>query len=410
MRKEILLVAVAVGLSLCLGECALRVVAPVEDPYEHVKWPRGRSSPEFIESQFDRYLRVSFEIEPGLPGMTGTNTFTTNNAGFRGDRLHDPKPDDEFRIFMVGGSTTEGLVLDDPDAVTRVLQKELARRIPEGPTFKVYNAGKTGDRSDDHVAMITQRLLLLEPDMIIVFAGINDLRAAMYRVDFRHYGYDIHDEEGDVALSRPAPYRLGFWSLLRLAAYELQIGRRLYFLFHQPSDPVATSLVDMDDATLDELVATAAARGRALTTDYRVRVQRARTAQEAQELPRVDLTAYRSNMTTVVSAVRAHDVKLLLMTQQTTWNSQADPGIAEWQWMHTVGFLRYDVEVMEAAMEQYNDVVRGLAREWSVPLYDVARDLPKSREYFYDDVHFNVKGARTAAERLAELIASEVEG
>ena len=57
--------------------------------------------------------------------MKGPNVFTTNNMGFRGDELTMPKPANEFRIFMVGGSTTECLYLDDSKALTRVLQNEL---------------------------------------------------------------------------------------------------------------------------------------------------------------------------------------------------------------------------------------------------------------------------------------------
>jgi len=48
--------------------------------------------------------------------------------------------------------------------------------------------------------------------------------------------------------------------------------------------------------------------------------------------------------------------------------------------------------------------MRQIAIEHAVPLYDLAKLMPKSLEYFYDDVHFNVKGAHTAGTQLAAFI------
>ena len=120
-------------------------------------------------------MRLVTEPEDGLPGVKGPNVFTTNNMGFRGDELTMPKPANEFRIFMVGGSTTECLYLDDSKAITRVLQNELNQQPLNNLTVKVYNAGKSGDAIDDHCSMIVQRIVQLQHDMIILFAGINDL-------------------------------------------------------------------------------------------------------------------------------------------------------------------------------------------------------------------------------------------
>jgi lysophospholipase L1-like esterase len=64
----------------------------------------------------------------------------------------------------------------------------------------------------------------------------------------------------------------------------------------------------------------------------------------------------------------------------------------------------YREDFMDEALESYNDVMRAIAEEHSVPVYDLARSLPKSSDYFYDDVHFNVEGAATAGEGLASFI------
>ena len=81
----------------------------------------------YIDSQFQPNQHYVFHCEKELSGVQDSARFTTNNYGYRGEELIEPKPEDEFRIFMVGGSTTECLFLDDTLAVTYHLQNKLKR-------------------------------------------------------------------------------------------------------------------------------------------------------------------------------------------------------------------------------------------------------------------------------------------
>jgi hypothetical protein len=45
-----------------------------------------------------------------------------------------------------------------------------------------------------------------------------------------------------------------------------------------------------------------------------------------------------------------------------------------------------------------------------VPLYDLANTLPKSRAFFFDDVHFNDRGAHEAAAGLAAVVRQSLNG
>ena len=387
-----------------LVELLLRLVVPVPDPYERFKWREEDVRPQYVVSQFDPNLRVTFIAEDGLPGMHGWTSFSTNNAGFRGEPLRVPKPPDEYRVFMVGGSTTECLVLDDHDALTAVLQRELQKRFPAGRTIRVYGAGKSGDRTDDHLAMIVHRLVHLEPDMVIVFPGVNDLRAAIAGFDFRHYGYDIGDGREPPLQDYGPPQRLGFWGLIRMSAYEFQIGRRLHALAH--GKPMHRNAGEVSPRTLEDTVRTGARLKRPLVTDIQLRVRINRTAEPTDASPRTDLRSYRTNLRSLAAAVEGHGARLVFVSQQTTWNSATDPEVRRWQWMNVVSRRAYRVDLLNRAMEAYNDVLREVARERSIPLYDPAREVPKSLEFFYDDVHFNVAGARRVGEGLASVIAT----
>jgi hypothetical protein len=69
--------------------------------------------------------------------------------------------------------------------------------------------------------------------------------------------------------------------------------------------------------------------------------------------------------------------------------------------------LRIDSDwtVVDQAMGPYNDAARAVAAEFKVSFFDLARQLPKSDEYFYDEVHFNPRGATVGA--MLALFASE---
>jgi lysophospholipase L1-like esterase len=92
------------------------------------------------------------------------------------------------------------------------------------------------------------------------------------------------------------------------------------------------------------------------------------------------------------------------MTQQSTWASPIDHEVQNWHWLLYRAGIDYREDAMSEALESLNDVTRQISKEYAVPLYDLVKLMPKSSEFFYDDVHFNVKGSRTAANELAKYI------
>ena len=288
--------------------------------------------------------------------------------GFRGSDIARQKPSDEYRIFLIGGSTMECYVLDDEDSINAVLEKHLTG--VQGGSVRVYNAGKSGDRSDDHVAILSQRIVHLEPDLIVVFAGINDLRIAATNYDYLHEG------------SRD----INTWSL---AITETQLGRVVYYVYKRRG-----FLREIGD---DQIV----------ETPYR-RISRAQQAAPPASNPLIlNAAAYGNNLRTIAGIAHGHNINLVLMTQQTTWASDVDRFISERHSMRLIDGFVYDESDMHLAMETLNDVMRGVAEDLDVPLYDIAKLLPKASTHFYDDVHFNTRGARDAALGLSATIIGQ---
>jgi len=355
-----------------VADLALWIFARMPDPYAHFAEMHPHVN-QYIRLEYPRHYAAITMAEDGLPGVHGRNRFTTNNMGFRGPALQAPKPAGEYRIFFVGGSTTECFYLDDKDDMSAVLARRLNAQAPPGTTFAVYNAGLSGAASDDHVAMITQRLVQLEPDMIIVFCGINDLTRSILHYDYLHY-VDVGP-----AYQKPWYKRL---------AMRSQIARRIYYLWHN---------VTMDEREVQEQ--------RPLKSSYAGKIGLQKTVPPTDRTPRTDIPPYAGNLETLVGVAEAHGFELVFMTQQTTWNSDVDPRAKDHQWMRLRGGVTYREDKMDAAMEQLNDAMRGVARTYRIPVFDTARQIPKSLDYFYDDCHFNVNGAATTAEELAAFLA-----
>jgi lysophospholipase L1-like esterase len=377
------LALVAVIGALGIAELGLRVAAPIADPYVGLKIRRTVN--QFIRSEFPARLSLRTDVEPGLPGMVGPNRFTTNNVGFRGDSLASPKPLGEYRVFLIGGSSAECLYLDDADALNAVVQRRLRRYAEEGSTVRVYGAGKSGDRSDDHVSMVVHRIAQLEPDLIVVLAGINDLSAAIFGHDFLHY--TVRGPGGATTDT------LGLLQLMRITATEFQLPRRLFYLVKRATPPTDPELLESIP----------------LRSNYRALVEQRRRGSPTTDPPPVPTAAFRANLRTIVAAARANGAATVLMTQQATWASTEDPAVEEWQWLLYRNGQTYDAANMYRALEELNDVTREVAAKTGAPLHDLARTLPKTREYLYDDVHFTVRGAQRAGEELAALVR-EIDG
>ena len=99
--------------------------------------------------------------------------FVNNSSGFRGEEIDKPKGDGVFRIVCFGDSSTYGVFIPLEAIFTSVLEESLGKHF-KNLDIEVINAGILGYSSLQMYALIDQELESLEPDLIIVAAGIND--------------------------------------------------------------------------------------------------------------------------------------------------------------------------------------------------------------------------------------------
>ena len=120
------------------------------------------------------------------------------------------KPDDGFRVFVLGGSSAYGFPWGTNIAFTRPLEKALQAVWP-GRSIEAVNAAAMSYGSH-RLRILARELLQYEPDLLIVYGGHNEF------VERRFYR-DLLDRPAELDRFRKLLYRSRLYSLMT-RAYE----------------------------------------------------------------------------------------------------------------------------------------------------------------------------------------------
>ncbi|GEM_PF-3555361 len=97
---------------------------------------------------------------------------------FDGKKVSAQKGQNEFRIFILGGSVAQGYGASTPDKkLYKILEKTLNERKPSHikKKFNVLSAGRLGYVSGQELALLINGILDFKPDMTIHLNGANDV-------------------------------------------------------------------------------------------------------------------------------------------------------------------------------------------------------------------------------------------
>ena len=103
-----------------------------------------------------------------------------NILGYRDDLPVLPKPQNEFRVFVIGGSTVHG----EQVPLTEILNGKLM--VYKNKKVRFYNFGSGSSISRQDVIRILIDLAGYSPDYIIHYGGGNDIYSSDHRVNFPH--------------------------------------------------------------------------------------------------------------------------------------------------------------------------------------------------------------------------------
>jgi lysophospholipase L1-like esterase len=350
--KRLLIVALSTVLTLVLLELGL------------VLSQRFGLWPDFFRKLDQAYYSFEPGQGPGLyyahPYMSyamrfgyESPTVRINSHGFRGAELVDENADGVFRIVCLGGSTTYGIGVPDTDTYPYLLQQELRSVVPD---VEVVNAGMVSGTTAEALALFTNRIIDLDPDVIVYYEGYNDLVPRMFshfRPDYEHFRRSPHDRLAWYEHSKL--YRLVDWKLVESGWVRPLNSSLIHHIWRFENLP---------------------------PTDL----------ERISNFQSTDAKVYRRNLESLVRLALAYDVKVVLATfgfrdELKDWNGR----LPESLWAQGIS--------------EHNEVVRELSLHHEVPLVDFhskALDLPQTA--FTDSIHMTVEGNLALARATAGAI------
>jgi lysophospholipase L1-like esterase len=282
---------------------------------------------------------LQFKLAPGLD-VLGT---PLSRDGFRTHELA-PKHAGVYRILALGDSCTFGQLqrgdlygyIANPYPL--VLEKLLADRVGPG-RFEVFNAGIPGYNSYQGLMLLRSKLRDLDPDLITVRFGWNDL--FLSESPSGQGPYRESDSRLVVALEDLA-LRTALYPFLRRLGLELRARRAA------------------DSGGLQNLFAS-----------------------QQQWTPTVSLADYEHNLRRIVEIGRARGAQVWLLTSP----HNPAPSQAAREFVAVYNRLTFDELIAEH--DRYNEAARTVARELDAPLIDmdaVYRDNPGVKLFVESDV------------------------
>jgi lysophospholipase L1-like esterase len=171
----LILILISLFLGGLVGEGIIRLAAatlpPIKAMYKGTD-PTGVLVEPHGELGYRQKPRSTFAYANGTSA-------TSNTMGFRGPVVSEPKPAGTYRIILLGGSTTHGWGVGDDSTIDAAMRRILAGRFPDR-RFEVVNLGFDGYDSWQDFERMRSDGVPLQPDLVILNSGINDVRNARY--------------------------------------------------------------------------------------------------------------------------------------------------------------------------------------------------------------------------------------
>jgi len=355
---------IAAGLFL-LVEGAVRVAGRIGSG----AWPKTRveAYAESVRKIGAAYRAHPFLVVAGRPNAlleVFGKQVRFNAMGERGTNLLDlpfPKPAGTFRIVCEGGSTTFDLLAADNAATWPARLGALL--APDA--VDVANAGFPGWTSLESLVSLEVRDVGLDPDLVVVFSGVNDLQPASHEPFHADYSVGHADILPRVTGVVPVPVRLVSRSLLLEKLLDRLRPRRL-----EPVEGYAPAYEWKGGGRKDDI-------------------------------PVAAVAVYERNLRSTVGVASAHGARTLLLAQAARVRQGHEEADREWLKGWAPGLTP---EGYIAGLARYNAVAKKLGDEGPAVFVDPFAGGGFSDEDFADPCHFSAAGSGKFARRLAGLV------
>lgn len=350
--KRLALLLISVSVCLLALEVFLRVVSP-PSPWSPLLPLRPKNR---------------MELHVNLKGVSPVAIHSTNSLGLRGD---EPPADWKrtYTIITIGGSTTQCFFLDDHKTWPHLLEQSLKEKYP---AVWVGNGGLDGQSTRAHIVFMQEVISQLRPNAVVLLVGANDLGLSL-RDDRRLHGNSFDSD-------KPTwPIRVAGRSRLFQILY---LWKQAWF------DNVKVVNKSGDgDQNFQPLPAGAEKL----------------PANLKELLPNLD--EFQQNVREIIHLGRSYNVQVIFMTQPLLYNdTDYWRGIeGNFYWVNqTKG--RLSAATYWRLLNTYNQALLETCAQEKVECFDLAAAVPHDENYFYDNGHFNERGAALVADSLAKFL------
>ena len=305
------------------------------------------------ELRWSPHHYLNYDLTPNYRrGLT-----SHNSLGFRDREFSLQKPDGVYRIVALGGSTTYTVMVEDNEKTfTANLERTLKKQFGY-KNIEVINAGVEGFNSWETLINLAFRVLDLNPDLIIIYHGTNDVHTRLVEPS----AYEGDNSGRRKQWRNPSVPFLDYSCILRILrrkfGYSLQVGLGS---FVNASTYLGAGTDPVERTAFDPL----------------------------ELLQNNPPNFFRRNLTNIIAIAKAHNIEVLLAT-----------------WAHSPHFNDYAFAPhYQLGFQENNEVVKELAAQYGVALFNFAKEMPKDKRYWSDGRHVNEEGAALKAELFAEFI------
>lgn len=314
---------------------------------------------------YEPYTAIA--LRPNYDFRINNVYYHINSLGFRSQELIEPKPPEVFRVFILGGSTVEG-GLNDQWTLDNYLSQELQKSY-QG--VEVINAGIVGYSSQEELALLQTRILALQPDLVVIFDGRNDLYYSMLDTGSP---YNSCKNVLDRLINYPTFYSLSTNLARFLTKKSAAITRAFRFCFRQKPQAVYPHKVRFKDPAI---------------------------------------ATYLDNLRLMKAALEINGIKGIIAFQPTLGYGKDNATAYE---KSVARYLREEersdwLSQIPLVWPQVARQVAAIAEAGPVRSYDLTRVFENTRETAYiDSVHYTPLGYQIIASRLAEIIRADFGG
>ena len=282
--------------------------------------------------------------------------FSTDKDGFLLPSLTHKNAD--LTLAFIGGSTTECMYVDAEKRFHHVVANLISNDLIK---VNSINAGVSGNDSLNSINAYLNKVIPMKPDIAFLMHNINDLSTLLHEGSY----WNNNDYRSPIIYEDKS-----LKAVLKTALpNSFELLHRVKAKLTGPVDEFAHD------------------RGKAKTFDE-------------QNIYRL----FEENLEMFITISKAKGIKPVLMTQANRFTDKPDQVVVNrFKDLESLG-IKY--QQFKTLFDDMNNSIRKVALENDVALIDLAKEVPASKEYIVDTVHFNNEGSELVASIIAKRLKS----